>query len=78
MRKPEFEVGSVGSFGSKFKIFFIASKSTKYFLFALFWDINAMLYQSSFSKIIFMFTGGSLVLNLMKSNLDLKNHKMQC
>lgn len=26
-----------------------------------------MLYQSSFSKIIFMFTGGSLVLHLMKS-----------
>lgn len=50
----------------------------KYFLFALFWDINAMLYQSSFFKIIFMFTGGSLVLYLMKSNLDLKNHKMQC
>lgn len=33
-----------------------------------------MLYWSSSSKIIVMFDCGDLVLDLMKSNLELKNH----
>lgn len=45
-----------------------------YFLFALLWGIGAMLYQSPCCKIIVVFVCGDLVLDLMKSNLDLKNH----
>lgn len=33
-----------------------------------------MLYQLASSKMIVMFACGDLVLDLMKSNLDLKNH----
>ena len=49
-------------------------KSMHSFLFVLLWDIDAMLYRSSSSKSIVMFACGDLVLDLMKSNLDLKNH----
>lgn len=45
-----------------------------YFLFALLWDIGATLHQSSCCKITVTFACGGLVLDLMISNLDLKNH----
>lgn len=48
----------------------------KYFLFALLRDMNTMLYQSSSSKIISLFAAGGLVLDLMKSHPDLKDHEI--